>query len=51
MLGGLGEYFNIDPVILRLILILIVIFTGIVPGIGAYLIAVFIVPKHTHKAA
>lgn len=45
ILGGLGEYFEVDPAILRLLWILVVIFTGVVPGILAYIIAMFIVPK------
>ena len=45
MIGGVGEYFNIDPVILRIIWILLVAFSGFVPGIIAYLIAALIVPK------
>jgi len=44
VIGGIGEYFNIDPVILRLIWILATVFTGFVPGVIAYLISVFIVP-------
>lgn len=44
--GGLGEYFEIDPVILRLLWLLVVIFTGVFPGIIAYIIAIFIVPEH-----
>lgn len=43
--GGLGEYMNVDPVMLRLIWTLIVIFTGIFPGVIAYFIAIFIVPE------
>lgn len=43
--GGLGEYFNIDPVLIRLFWLLVVIFSGVVPGIVAYIFAVFIVPK------
>lgn len=43
--GGLGEYFEVDSVLLRLIWLLIVVFTGFVPGILAYLIAILIVPK------
>jgi len=42
--GGLGEYFNIDPALIRLIWLLVVIFTGLIPGIVTYLIAIFIVP-------
>ncbi|KPJ56868.1 phage-shock protein [Parcubacteria bacterium DG_74_2] len=45
VIGGLGEYFNLDPVILRLVWILIVVFTGIFPGIIAYLTAALIVPN------
>jgi len=41
--GGLGEYFGIDPVIIRLIWVVLVIFGG--TGILAYIIAIFIIPK------
>ncbi len=45
IIGGLGEYFNVDSVILRLLWIVIVISTGIFPGILAYIIATFVVPE------
>ena len=45
IIGGLGEYFDIDPVLLRLIWVLVVIFTGFVPGVLAYIIVLFIVPE------
>jgi len=44
IIGGIGEYFNIDPVILRIVWIVIVVFTGFMPGIIAYIIAIFVVP-------
>jgi len=44
IIGGIGEYLNIDPVILRIVWIVIVVFTGFMPGIIAYLIAIFVVP-------
>ena len=52
--GGIGEYANIDPVLIRLVWTLVVIFTGLVPGVLAYIIAVFIVPErpvvpHVHE--
>lgn len=47
--GGLGEYGNIDPVFLRLIWIVIVVFTGFIPGIVAYLLAIIIIPKSLEK--
>ena len=45
VLGGLGEYFNIDPVVFRLLFVFGAFFSGIVPGIIAYVISIFIVPK------
>lgn len=48
--GGLGEYFGVDPVPLRLLWLLVVIFTGFFPGVLAYILAIFIIPlkKTTH---
>lgn len=45
IIGGVGEYFDVDPVVLRLLWVLIIIFTGLVPGIVAYLIAMLVVPE------
>ena len=45
IIGGVGEYFDIDPVILRLLWLLMVISTGIVPGVIVYLFAIYIVPR------
>ncbi len=45
--GGLGEYFEIDPVLIRLVWLLVVVFTGIVPGLLTYIIAIYIIPKTT----
>jgi len=42
--GGLGEYFNVDPVMLRLAFVFLVIVTAFIPGVLAYLAAIFIVP-------
>jgi phage shock protein PspC (stress-responsive transcriptional regulator) len=41
--GGLGEYFNIDPTIIRLILVLLVLFAG--TGILAYIVAALVIPN------
>lgn len=43
--GGLGEFMDVDPTILRLLWVLIVIFTGIFPGVIAYFIAIFVIPE------
>lgn len=42
--GGLGDYWKIDPTVLRLLWILLTVFTGFVPGVIAYILAIFIVP-------
>jgi phage shock protein C len=42
--GGLGEYFSVDATMLRLIWILVVVFTGLVPGVLVYIIAIFVIP-------
>jgi phage shock protein C len=46
--GGLGEYFNIDPTIIRLVLILATFWIGI-PLIIAYLIGLIIVSVSEQK--
>ena len=45
VIGGLGEYFNIDPALLRLVWVLVVVFTGFAPGILAYIVAIFVIPR------
>jgi len=41
--GGMGEYLNIDPVIIRLIWIITAFFGGL--GIIAYLISWIVIPE------
>lgn len=48
VLGGVGEYFDIDPVLPRLAYILVTVFTGVVPGALVYVLAAIIVPKAPH---
>lgn len=45
VIGGLGEYFNVDPVLIRLGWVLVVICTGIFPGVVTYIVAALVVPK------
>ncbi|MFA5889182.1 MAG: PspC domain-containing protein [Candidatus Paceibacterota bacterium] len=44
VIGGIAEYFDMDPTILRLLYILIAVLTGLVPAIIGYIIAALIVP-------
>lgn len=46
--GGIGEYFEIDPVIIRLFWLVLTIFSGILPGLIAYFFAILLVPKRPH---
>lgn len=45
VLGGVGEYYNIDPTILRLAYLLVAILTALFPAVLAYIIAAVIVPS------
>lgn len=45
IMGGLGEYFDVDPVFIRLIAVTVLILSGILPGIIVYVIALFLVPR------
>ncbi|MDO8425291.1 MAG: PspC domain-containing protein [bacterium] len=46
VLGGLAEYFVVDPVVLRVLFIVVMFVTGVVPLLLAYLIAALIIPRH-----
>lgn len=42
--GGIAEYLNVDPTVVRLVTILIAFITGIIPLTLAYIISIFIIP-------
>jgi len=48
VIGGIGEYLDIDPSILRIAWVVIVVFSGIIPGLIVYFISLLIVPKTPH---
>jgi phage shock protein C len=41
--GGIAEYFDVDPVVIRILFVLMVLFGG--TGVVLYIAAIFIVPK------
>ena len=45
ILGGIGKYLNVDPVVIRVAFVALTVFTGIVPGIIFYIVALLIVPE------
>jgi|O827metagenome_2_1110793.scaffolds.fasta_scaffold47767_1 phage shock protein C len=48
--GGLAAYFNISAFGLRLIYLILMAVTGIVPGIAIYLIMMVIIPSETDNS-
>lgn len=49
--GGVGEYFDVDPSLVRLGWIIITVLTGVIPGIFAYIIAAIVIPKEDEVSA
>jgi phage shock protein C len=43
--GGLAEYVELDPTIVRLIVVVIAIVTAVLPAVFVYLIAWMIIPS------
>lgn len=43
--GGIGEYFNIDPTLVRLVWVIFTLCTAFFGGILAYFIAALIMPR------
>ena len=43
--GGIAEYFNIDPLITRLALVLFTLIGAVVGGIIAYIICAIVIPR------
>lgn len=49
--GGMGEYFDVDPTVMRLAWILFTVLTGFVPGIVAYVVAAIVIPTKSGSPA
>ncbi len=45
VLGGVGEYFDIDPTLIRLAYLLLAVITAIVPAFICYIVAAIVVPN------
>ncbi len=46
VMGGFGEYANIDPVVIRAVYIILTVFSGVFPGLLTYFILMLVIPKH-----
>lgn len=42
--GGLAEYLNADPALVRILVVVGTVFSGFLPGIIVYLALVFVIP-------
>ncbi|HET6924520.1 MAG TPA: PspC domain-containing protein [Candidatus Saccharimonadales bacterium] len=49
--GGIGEYFDIDPTLVRLAWVVLTVLSGIVPGIIAYIIMAVVMPHRPSETA
>lgn len=45
ILGGIGEYYQVDPTMIRLWFVGLTMMSGLMPGIVTYIAAVFLVSK------
>lgn len=43
--GGIADYFEVDPSLVRLVWILMTVITGVIPGVIAYAVAAIVIPK------
>ena len=44
VIGGIGEYLDVDPVALRVLWLVLLVFTGFLPAFIVYLLACLVVP-------
>lgn len=51
VIGGFANYINFDATILRLLYVLITLFTGFFPLVIFYIIAAVIMPSEPHKTS
>ncbi|HET7302427.1 MAG TPA: PspC domain-containing protein [Candidatus Saccharimonadales bacterium] len=48
--GGIAEYIDVDPTIIRLAFVFLTVVSGIVPGVLAYIIAAAIMPSRPGRS-
>lgn len=51
VLGGIADYFDIDPAWVRIIGAALIIFTGFFPGTLLYIIAAIVMPEPTRQSS
>ncbi len=43
--GGIAVYFNIDPTVVRIIFVLVSLFSASIPGLLIYIICALVIPE------
>ena len=51
VVGGLAEYFNLDPTLLRVIYVVVSIVSAAFPGLLVYLLLWLLIPETENRAA
>lgn len=46
--GGLAETFNMDPMVMRMTYLIASLISGLIPGLGLYILLGFIMPDEAH---
>ncbi len=45
VLAGIAEYAEVDPTLVRLVYVLVTAFSGVFPGVIAYVVLALVIPK------
>ena len=48
--GGLGEYLDLDPTVVRVLFLILMFITGVAPMIIVYIVMLFVVPNKPEEA-
>ena len=43
--GGIADYVNVDPNVIRLLALVMILISGVFPGLVAYIVASVIIPE------
>jgi phage shock protein C len=49
--GGLAEYFDMDPTVMRVLYVLVSVLSAAFPGIAAYIVLMFLMPPPSEVTA
>ncbi len=49
LFGGVGDYFEVDPSLIRVVWLFLVFFTGFIPGVFFYIFASLVIPNKPNQ--